>query len=94
MDTEMQVTVGLAFVNILLLFLIIGTNIQSYRKMRAEYTLFSIIFALMFLLQYVVGAYLYFTNMDVYHPSIAVHMLILTGIQTIAFGYLLYMLRQ
>jgi len=94
MELQMQITIGLAIVNIFLLSAIMSEYWQSYKRMRAEYTLFSMLFAGLFLLQYVVGAYLYFTSMHVYHPSVAWHLLILTGIQTIAFAYMLWMLRQ
>ncbi len=94
MELQMQITMVLALVNIVLLLAIMSTEASSYRRMRAEYTLFIIIFTGMFLLQYFVGAYLYFMNMEVYHPSVAWHMLILTGLQTGAFAYMLWMLQQ
>lgn len=91
MEVQMKITIGLALMNILLLLGIIVLNLRSYKRMRAQYTLFVITFAGLFLLQYIVGAALYFTNMDLYPTEISTHMLTLTGIQTIAFAYLLWM---
>lgn len=91
MIVQMKITIGLALLNIALLLGIIILNLGSYKKMRAQYTLFVITFASLFLLQYIIGAVLYFTNIDIYPMEISAHMLTLTAIQTIAFGYLLWM---
>jgi len=94
METQMHITIILAIINIALLLWILISNALSYKKFKAEYTLFTIIFAGVFLLQYVVGAYFYFTNMELYPSMIATQLMVLTLIQTAAFGYMLWMALQ
>lgn len=91
MFVQMQIALGLAILNIFLLIAIVTLSVGAYRRMKADYTLFVIIFSALFLLQYIVGAWLYFTNMDIYHPTVSWHMLTFTAIQTVAFGYMLWM---
>lgn len=91
---QMQITSVLSTINVLLLLGIIWQNVQSYRKMKAEYTLFMIIFASLFLLEHAIGAIMFFTHQHYYVPEVSNHVLALTIIQTIAFAYLYWMERQ
>ncbi|MBR9700291.1 hypothetical protein GOV11_00290, partial [Candidatus Woesearchaeota archaeon] len=91
MEAQMTVAMIFALINIVLLSGIIVLNLKSYMRIKAEYTLFMILFAGMFLVQYVMGAYFYFTNMSLYPGEIATHMMALTMVQTVAFVYMLWM---
>jgi hypothetical protein len=91
MFLQMKITAGLTALNVLLLLAIVGFNARSYAKMRAEYTLFVLVFAAIFLLQNIVGAYYMLTNMEFYVEAVTTHMLVLSGLQTVAFSGLLWM---
>lgn len=94
MDNLQTALLALGIVNTLLLLAIIGTNIKSYLKFKAQYTMFIIVFAGLFLAQYAMSAYHFFNTMEVYTFGMESHLLILTIMQTIGFAYFLWMQRQ
>jgi hypothetical protein len=102
MDLIQEVLLALGIVNTLLLLFIIGVNIASYIKFKAQYTLFIIVFAALFLAQYLMNAYHFFMSIQLYSfagaevPTygMGVHILVLTVLQTIAFASFLWMQRQ
>jgi uncharacterized membrane protein len=94
MDTLQTSLLSLGVVNTLLLLAIISINISSYIKFKAQYTMFIIVFAGLFLAQYAMSAYHFFSTMEVYTFGMEWHLLILTGMQTIGFAYFLWMQRQ
>ncbi len=94
MNVQMQATTALIAINILLLIGIVGVNVRSYLRMRAQYTLFLIVFSGLFLLESLVSGYFLFTNMEFYVPQVGAHILALTGLETVAFAALLWMQRQ
>ena len=102
MDTLQSILLALGITNTLLLLGIIGVNLRSYMRFRAQYTLFIMVFSSMFLLQYLMSAYHFFMSMSVYSlggatvPTYGMgsHLLILTALQTVAFASFLWMQRQ
>lgn len=91
MMLEMKIATWLGILNTLILLAVMYFSYKSYRKLKADYTLFVIIFAGLFVLQYLINAYFFFTNMDFYSLEVSRNILALTVLQTIAFGYLLWM---
>lgn len=91
MYTEMLVATWLGIANMLVLVAIIALNVRSYVRFKADYTLFVIVFSALFVLQYLVSAYFFFTHMSFYSIEVSRHILALTILQTAAFGYLLWM---
>ncbi len=85
---------SLGILNTILLSTIIGINLKSYIKFKAQYTLFIMIFAGLFLAQYLVSAFHFFASMQVYTFGMDTHILILTIMQTIGFALFLWMQRQ
>jgi hypothetical protein len=94
MMLQMKITTALIALNILLLLGIVGLNARSYLRMRAQYTLFLIVFSGLFLIESLVSGYFLFTHMDYYVPQVSNHILALTGLETVAFASLLWMQRQ
>jgi hypothetical protein len=88
---ELKIVAALSVVNILLLSAIIILNIHSYVKMRAQYTIFMLVFAAIFLIQNLMGSYFYFAHMSYYVVEVSRHILIIKVAEVLAFGYLLWM---
>ncbi len=91
MEMELSIAMGLSVLNLVMILIILGINVKSYMKMKAQYTLFMIVFAILFALQYIWSLLLFWQNMYVYNTMFGHHVLILTVFQTLAFGYLLWM---
>jgi hypothetical protein len=88
MTLEMQITEALTGVNVLLLLSIIYVYLVNLRKSRSQFTYGLLAFALLFLIQDAVSFYFYYTMMPYYSDAVGLQVLILTGLQTIAFGLL------
>ncbi|WP_311171988.1 hypothetical protein [Halobellus ordinarius] len=82
-----------AALNILLLLIIIGTWVQTYREIRAPFTLASIVFASFLLAENAVALYFYFTAPAM--PAIAVQvMMLLQILETAGISVLTYITWQ
>lgn len=86
-----QVTTALLALNIILLLVIIWFNGTSYMKVKAQYTVFLLIFSAIFLIENVTSLVFFVKNLELYIPKMATHVLVITGLQTVAFGCLLWM---
>jgi hypothetical protein len=94
MNAQMHAITALTLINTLLLVIILVINLRSYLRMRAQYTLFVLLFTGLFLLQNLVSGYYFLTMMSYYVPEVTTHILILSICQTLAFSTLLWMQRQ
>ncbi|MFC6873272.1 hypothetical protein [Halobellus marinus] len=82
-----------AALNILLLLVIIGIWVQTYREIRAPFTLASIVFASFLLAENAVALYFYFTAPAM--PAIAVQvMMLLQILETAGISVLTYITWQ
>jgi hypothetical protein len=82
-----------AALNILLLLVVIGVWVNTYREIRAPFTLASIVFAGFLLAENVVALYFYFTAPAM--PTIAVQvMMILQILETAGISVLAYVTWQ
>ncbi|RLM53884.1 hypothetical protein DVK02_10675 [Halobellus sp. Atlit-31R] len=82
-----------AAVNILLLVAVIGVWVNTYREIRAPFTLASIVFAGFLLAENVVALYFYFTAPAM--PTVAVQvMMILQILETAGISVLAYVTYQ
>ena len=78
-----------AALNILLLLVIIGVWVQTYREIRAPFTLASIVFASFLLAENAVALYFYFTAPAM--PAVAVQvMMLLQILETAGISVLTY----
>ena len=85
----MNLTTILTAVSILILAAMLHVYIRNLRKIKSNFTLGLLIFALLFLIQNIVSLYFYFTMMDYYVPAVELHVFIFTLLQTIGFAVLL-----
>jgi hypothetical protein len=82
-----------AGLNVLLLLVIIGVWADTYREVRAPFTLASIVFAAFLLAENAVALYFYFTAPAM--PTVAVQvMMILQILETAGIGVLTYVTLQ
>ena len=85
MEFEMKATFVLTIVNILLLLSLGYVYGRNWLKMRSMFTLGLLLFTAVFLTQYLTSFYFYMTNMPYFVEMVSLHVMILTGLQTIAF---------
>jgi len=82
-----------AGLNVLLLLVMIGVWIDTYREVRAPFTLASIVFAAFLLAENAVALYFYFTAPAM--PTVAVQvMMVLQILETAGIGVLTYVTVQ
>jgi hypothetical protein len=94
MMIQMKLVSVSTIINILLLLYLFVANIRSYMRVKAQYTLFLLVFIGLFLVQNMVSGYYLLTMMEYYVPDVGTHILILSVLQTIAFALLAWMQRQ
>lgn len=85
----MNVTAILTGISALLLLGLLYVYYKNLKSIKSKFTVGLFIFAALLLLQNLVSLYYYLTMMDYYVPEVAVHIFILTLLQTIAFAILL-----
>ena len=85
----MALTTILAAISALILAALSYIYIRNLRKIRSNFTIGLLIFALLFLIQNIVSLYFYLTMMDYYVPAVELHVFIFTLLQTIGFAILL-----
>ncbi|MDD9953262.1 MAG: hypothetical protein OXR66_02920 [Candidatus Woesearchaeota archaeon] len=88
---EHKIITAFTLINIGLLIGIITLNIKSYIRVRASYTMFILVFAGIFLIQNLINGYFFLTNMELCVSKIGWHMIILAGLQSVAFASLMWM---
>jgi len=82
-----------AAVNVLLLLVLIGVWVRTYREIRAPLTLGSLVFAVLLLAENLVALYFYFNAPAM--PSLAVRfMMAIQVLETVAIGVLTYVTWQ
>lgn len=86
-----EIIIPLTIAGSLVLLGILALQITLYRKVKSQYGLFMIMFALLFLVQNAVSLFFYLTARSFYTPMVEWHAMILTAIQLIAFVYLFWM---
>ena len=85
----MNITTILTGISTLLLLGLLYVYYKNLKSIKSKFTIGLFIFAGLLLLQSLVSLYYYLTMMDYYVPEVAVHVFILTFLQTIAFAILL-----
>lgn len=85
----MNLTMILTIVSILALGFLLHIYIKNLKKIKSNFTIGLLVFALLFLIQNIVSLYYYLTMMEYYSPEVEVHVFILTLLQTIGFLILL-----
>ena len=85
----MNLTTILTALSALILASLLHVYIRNLRKIKSNFTLGLLIFALLFLIQNIVSLYFYLTMMDYYVPEVELHVFIFTLLQTIGFAVLL-----
>jgi len=85
----MTLTTILTAVSILILAALLHVYIRNLRKIKSNFTIGLLIFALLFLVQNIVSLYFYLTMMEYYVPAVELHVFIFTLLQTIGFAILL-----
>ncbi len=85
----MNLTTILTVISTALLFLLILVYSKTLRKMKSNFTIGLLIFAILFLVQNLLSLFFYFTMTEYYVSSVQIHVFIFTLLQTIAFSILL-----
>ena len=85
----MNITTILAGISTILLLGLIYVYYRNLRKIKSNFTIGLLIFAVLFLVQNLVSLYYFITMMNYYSPEVEIHAFILTLLQTIGFGILL-----
>lgn len=85
----MSVTTLLTGVSTLLLLGLVSVYYKNLKKIKSNFTVGLLIFAALFLVQTIVSLLYFVTMKNYYAPEVAVHVFILTLLQTIGFGILL-----
>lgn len=85
----MNVTTVLTAISTILLLGLVYVYYKNLRKIRSNFTIGLLIFAVLFLIQNIVSLYYFITMMKYYAPEVEVHVFILTLLQAIGFGILL-----
>ena len=79
----MTLTTILTAVSVLMLAALLHVYIRNLRKIKSNFTIGLLIFALLFLVQNIVSLYFYLTMMQYYVPAVELHVFIFTLLQTI-----------
>ena len=85
----MNITTILAGISTILLLGLIYVYYRNLRKIKSNFTIGLLIFAVLFLVQNLISLYYFITMMNYYSPEVEIHAFILTLLQTIGFGILL-----
>ena len=85
----MNITAILTLVSTLILAALLYVYSKNLKKIKSNFTVGLLIFALLFLIQNLVSLYYYLTMMNYYTPQVEAHVFILTLLQTIGFIVLL-----
>ena len=85
----MNTTTILTGISTILLLGLIYVYYKNLRKIKSNFTMGLLIFAILFLIQNIVSLYYFITMMDYYVPEVETHVFIFTLLQTIGFGILL-----
>ena len=85
----MALTTILTSLSAIILAALLYVYIKNLRKIKSNFTLGLLIFALLFLIQNIVSLYFYLTMMDYYVLAVELHVFIFTLLQTIGFAVLL-----
>lgn len=84
-----ELTWGLAAVNIAILLAVLYVYMQNYLAMKARFTLGLIFFALLLLAENAVSLYFNYTMMKMFSP-VETELLYIKTLQTLALGFLAY----
>ena len=90
MELEMTLTFVFEALSSLLLLALLFVYYQNYKTMKVKFTLGLLVFALLLLLQNLVGMYYRFTMMGFYNVEAAAGVALIRGIEVIALAVLLY----
>ena len=85
----MNITTVLTGISTILLLGLIYVYYKNLKKIKSNFTIGLVIFAILFLIQNVVSLYYFITMMKYYAPEVEAHIFILTLLQTIGFAVLL-----
>jgi len=85
---EMDFSVIFGIINIILLLLLLFVYVQNYRQMKSPFILGLILFALIFLVENVLGVYFHFMMVDYYSAEAMENARILMAVQTVALAIL------
>lgn len=89
MAVLMNLTTTLTALSALMLAALLHVYIRNLRRIRSNFTIGLMIFALLFLAQNIVSLYFYLTMMDYYVPAVEMHVFLFTLLQTMGFAVLL-----
>lgn len=85
----MTLTTILTAVSTVILAGLLHVYIKNLKKIKSNFTVGLLVFALLFLMQNLVSLYFYLTMMEYYVPAVELHVFIFTLLQTIGFAILL-----
>lgn len=84
----MDFSVIFGIVNIILLLLLLYVYAQNYRQMKSPFLLGLMLFAVIFLVENILGVYFHFMMVDYYSAEAMGNVRILMAIQTVALAIL------
>ena len=85
MEFEMKATFVLTIINILLLLSLGYIYGRNWLRMKSSFSLGLLLFTIVFLIQYLTSFYFYIVNMPYFVEMVSLYVMILTGLQAIAF---------
>ena len=85
----MNVTTILTGISTLLLLGLVYIYYKNLRKIKSNFTIGLLIFAILFLAQNLISLFYFITMKNYYAPEVEIHVFILTLLQTIGFAVLL-----
>jgi len=85
----MVFTTILTLISTLLLLGLLYVYYKNLKRIKSNFTIGLLVFALLFLLQNLVSLYFYMTMTQYYEPQVEIHVFILTLLQAVAFAVLL-----
>ena len=85
----MNITTILTGISTILLLGLIYVYYKNLRKIKSNFTIGLLIFAILFVIQSIVSLCFFITMKNYYVPEVEIHVFILTLLQTIGFGILL-----
>ena len=87
----MHFTTALTGISVLLLLFLFVVYVKNYRKMKSSFTLGLILFASLFIILNGVNFYYFITMMPYYVEAVGTHVFLLSLLQTLAFGVLVWL---
>lgn len=90
METELTLTFAFEALGSILLLALLFVYYRNYKSMKAKFTLGLLVFALLLLVQNLVGMYYRFSMMGFYNPEAAGGVALIRGIEVVALAVLLY----